>query len=167
MTTYFVTVGPNEYKVDIKNDQFLVNGQPMDLKIRQLNEQGLFLLQKGNKQLEMLLRAKDRNQVAVSVNRRHVMVQVERNEAGKGRPSNNSAPGLLSAPMPGKVIQVNVQVGQSVTKGDVVAVLESMKMQMEIRTPVSGTVEKVFVTEGKKIDKGTELVHVVVTQQPE
>lgn len=167
MTTYFVTVGPNEYKVDIKNDQFMVNGQPMDLKIRQLNEQGLFLLQKGNKQLEMLLRAKDRNQVAVSVNRRHVMVQVERNEAGKGRSSTNSAPGMLSAPMPGTVIQVNVVEGQIVSKGDVVAVLESMKMQMEIRTPVSGKVEKVFVSAGKKINKGTELVQVVEQEQPE
>jgi biotin carboxyl carrier protein len=166
MTTYFVTVGPNEYKVDIKNDQFMVNGQPMDLKIRQLNEQGLFLLQKGNKQLEMLLRAKDRNQVAVSVNRRHVMVQVERNEAGKGRQSTNSTPGMLSAPMPGTVIQINVQEGQAVSKGDVVAVLESMKMQMEIRTPVSGKVEKVFVIAGKKIDKGAELVHVVEQEQP-
>lgn len=161
MTTYFVTVGPNEYKVDIKNDQFMVNGQPMDLKIRQLNEQGLFLLQKGNKQLEMLLRAKDRNQVAVSVNRRHVMVQVERNESGKGRSSSSPTPGLLTAPMPGTVIQVDVQEGQIVTKGDVVAVLESMKMQMEIRTSISGKVEKVFVAAGKKIDKGTELVHVI------
>jgi biotin carboxyl carrier protein len=166
MTTYFVTVGPNEYKVDIKNDQFMVNGQPMDLKIRQLNEQGLFLLQKGNKQLEMLLRAKDRNQVAVSVNRRHVMVQVERNEAGKSRTTTNSTPGMLSAPMPGTVIQVNVEEGQAVSKGDVVAVLESMKMQMEIRTPITGKVEKVFVSAGKKIEKGAELVEVVEQEQP-
>lgn len=161
MTTYFVTVGPNEYKVDIKNDQFLVNGQPMDLKIQQLNEQGLYLLQKGNKQLEMLLRAKDRNQVAVSVNKRHVMVQVERNEAGKSRSSSNSTPGMLSAPMPGTVIQVQVEVGQSVTKGEVVALLESMKMQMEIRTPITGKVEKIFVSAGQKIEKGAELVQVI------
>ena len=160
MTTYFVTVGPNEYKVDIKNDQFLVNGQPMDLKIRQLNEQGLFLLQKGNKQLEMLLREKDRNQVSVNVNRRHVMVQVERNEAGKSRTSASAVPGMLAAPMPGTVIQVNVTEGQTVAKGDVVVVLESMKMQMEIRTPLSGVVEKVYVSAGKKIEKGAELIHV-------
>jgi biotin carboxyl carrier protein len=161
MTTYFVTVGDNEYKVDIKNDQFLVNGQPMDLKIRQLNEQGLYLLQKGNKQMEVLLRAKDRNQVSVNVNRRHVMVQVERNETGKSRSPSSSVPGMLFAPMPGTVINVQVEVDQIVTKGEVVAVLESMKMQMEIRTPVSGKVDKVFVQAGQKIEKGTELVQVV------
>jgi biotin carboxyl carrier protein len=161
MTTYFVTVGPNEYKVDIKNDEFMVNGQPMDLKMRQLNEQGLFLLQKGNKQLEMLLRAKDRNQVAVSVNQRHVTVQVERNDAAKGRSASQAVAGSCSAPMPGTVIQVNVTEGQLVEKGDVVAVLESMKMQMEIKTPVSGKVGKITAVAGKKVEKGTELVQVI------
>ena len=161
MTTYFVTVGPNEYKVDIKNDEFMVNGQPMDLKMRQLNEQGLFLLQKGNKQLEMLLRAKDRNQVAVSVNQRHVTVQVERNDAAKGRSASQAVAGSCSAPMPGTVIKVNVTEGQLVEKGDVVAVLESMKMQMEIKTSVSGKVGKITAVAGKKVEKGTELVQVI------
>ena len=160
MASYFVTVGPNEYKVDIKNDEFMVDGQPMDMKMRQLNEQGLFLLQKGNKQLEMLLRAKDRNQVAVSVNRRHVTVQVERSEGGKPRSAASSNVGSCSAPMPGTVIQINVTEGQKVEKGDVVAVLESMKMQMEIKTQISGTVVKISVETGKKIDKGTVLVQV-------
>jgi glutaconyl-CoA/methylmalonyl-CoA decarboxylase subunit gamma len=161
MTTYFVTVGPNEYKVDISNDQFLVNGQPMDSKLRQLNEQGLYLLQKGNKKLEMLLHAKDKNQVAVSVNKRHVVVQVEKNEALKGRAQNNASEGSLAAPMPGTVIRVVVQEGQTVEKGDVVAILESMKMQMEIKAPFAGKVSKVCVEAGKKIDKGAELVKLV------
>jgi len=161
MTTYFVTVGPNEYKVDIKNDEFMVNGQPMDLKLRQLNEQGLFLLQKGNKQLEMLLRPKERNQVAVSVNRRHVTVQVERNDAAKGRPVAQTTAGACTAPMPGMVIQVNVAEGQSVEKGDVVVILESMKMQMEIKATVTGKVAKISAIPGKKVEKGTELVQIV------
>jgi biotin carboxyl carrier protein len=160
VTTYFVTVGPNEYKVDISNDQFLVNGQPMDLKLRQLNEQGLFLLQKGNRKLEMLLHAKDRNQVAVSVNRRHVVVQVEKNESAKGRSSANASEGSLSAPMPGTVIQILVQEGQMVEKGDVVATLESMKMQMEIKAPFAGKVLKIGVRAGQKIEKGIELVKI-------
>ena len=165
MTTYFVTVGANEYKVDISNDQVLVNGQPMDTKLRQLNEQGLFLLQKGNRKLEMLLHARERNQVAVNVNRRQVVVQVEKDGPAKSRASSGPAEGSLAAPMPGTVIQILVQEGQEVEKGCVVATLESMKMQMEIKTPFAGKVVKVCVQPGQKIEKGAELVKIAKESQ--
>lgn len=160
MTTYFVTVGPNEYKVDISNDQFLVNGQPMDLKLHQLNEQGLFLLQKGNRKLEMLLHPQERNRVAVNFNQRHVIVQVEKNDMAKPRATAAASEGSLAAPMPGTVIQILVQEGQLVEKGDVVATLESMKMQMEMKAPFAGKIAKICVQPGKKIEKGAELVSI-------
>ena len=58
MTIYFVTVGTNEYKVEIQQDQFMVNGQPLDLKMQPLNKNGLYLLELGTRKLEMLLRRK-------------------------------------------------------------------------------------------------------------
>jgi biotin carboxyl carrier protein len=159
MTTYFVTVGANEYKVDIQNGQFFVNGEPLDVKVRRLNEQGLFLLQQGNRQLEVVMNPRDQNQVSVVVDRRHMTVQVTRGEGP--RTKKTVAGGALSAPMPGTVIEIRVKEGQAVEKGDVIAVMESMKMQMEIRSPVKGVIKKVLTRAGAKVEKGSALAQVL------
>jgi pyruvate carboxylase subunit B len=164
MTTYFVTVGANEYKVDIQNDQFLVNGEALDVKVRRLNEQGLYLLQQGNRQLEIVMKPRDQNQVSVVVDRRHMTVQVTRGEGQRVKKATTG--GALSAPMPGTVIEIRVKEGQTVEKGDVIAVMESMKMQMEIRSPVKGVIKKVLTRPGTKVDKGTALAQ-VMEQPPE
>jgi len=159
MTTYFVTVNSNEYKVDIRNDQVLVDGEPMDVKIRRLNEQGLFLLQQGNRRLEVVMQPRDQNQVSVVVDRRHMTIQVARGESQKQKKSVMA--GALSAPMPGVVIEVRAQEGQTVNKGDVIAVMESMKMQMEIRSPLGGEIQKILVKPGAKVVKGAILAQLI------
>ena len=159
MTTYFVTVNSNEYKVDIRNDQVLVDGEPMDVKIRRLNEQGLFLLQQGNRRLEVVMQPRDQNQVSVVVDRRHMTIQVARGESQKQKKSLMG--GALSAPMPGVVIEVRAQEGQAVNKGDVIAVMESMKMQMEIRSPIGGEIQKILVKPGAKVVKGAILAQLI------
>lgn len=158
MTTYFVTVGSNEYKVDIQSDQFLVNGEPMDVKVRRLNEQGLFLLQQGNHRLEVVMQPREQNQVSVVVDRRHMTIQVARGEGQRMKKVGTG--GALSAPMPGTVIEIRVKEGQAVEKGDVIAVMESMKMQMEIHSPMKGLIKKVLTKPGARVEKGTVLAQV-------
>jgi biotin carboxyl carrier protein len=158
MTTYFVTVGHNEYRVEIFNNSFLIDGQPFELKLSQLNANGLYLLQEGTRKLEMLLRKQDRNKVAVSVDNREVVVQVEKGNVSKAKTALGVPENDLLAPMPGLVVQVNVQEGQTVEKGDVVVILESMKMQMEVRAPLCGVVEKIGAIPGTKVDKSALLV---------
>lgn len=64
----------------------------------------------------------------------------------------------VSAPMPGTIVSVNVSSGQSVKKGDVLVVLEAMKMENEIKAPVDGTVSSVAVNKGESVDTGATLV---------
>jgi len=61
---------------------------------------------------------------------------------------------LLEAPMQGKIVAVKVNAGQEVQKGDVVAVLEAMKMENEIVAPKSGTVVSVGVAAGQTVEAG-------------
>ena len=61
----------------------------------------------------------------------------------------------LSAPMPGTILAVNVQNGASVKKGDVLVILEAMKMENEIMAPCDGTIASVNVTKGASVDAGT------------
>jgi biotin carboxyl carrier protein len=63
----------------------------------------------------------------------------------------------ITAPMPGNILKVNVANGQAVKKGDVLLVLEAMKLENEILAPADGTVSSVNVTAGQTVDSGAVL----------
>lgn len=64
----------------------------------------------------------------------------------------------IEAPMPGKILSCNVTEGANVSEGDVILVLEAMKMENSIESPVSGVVQKVNVKAGDSVDDGTLLM---------
>lgn len=61
----------------------------------------------------------------------------------------------VNAPMPGTILAVNVAVGDTVKKGQVLVILEAMKMENEIMSPVDGKVTFVGVTKGATVNSGT------------
>ncbi|MBQ4562844.1 MAG: biotin/lipoyl-binding protein [Lachnospiraceae bacterium] len=63
----------------------------------------------------------------------------------------------ISAPMPGTILSVNVSNGSVVKKGDVLMVLEAMKMENEIMAPCDGTVSAVSVSKGASVESGALL----------
>ena len=63
----------------------------------------------------------------------------------------------VSAPMPGTILKVNVSNGQAVKKGDVLMILEAMKMENEIMAPCDATVSSVNVANGASVETGTVL----------
>lgn len=63
----------------------------------------------------------------------------------------------VKSPMPGTILSVNVSAGSSVKKGDVLMILEAMKMENEIMAPCDGTVSAVSVSKGASVESGTPL----------
>ena len=63
----------------------------------------------------------------------------------------------IKAPMPGTILKVAVSNGQAVKKGDLVCVLEAMKMENEIFAPCDGTVTSVTVSQGATVSSGDVL----------
>ena len=64
----------------------------------------------------------------------------------------------VNAPMPGTILKVNTAQGAAVKKGDILVVLEAMKMENEILAPRDGTVAQVAVAKGNTVDTGALLV---------
>ena len=64
----------------------------------------------------------------------------------------------VNSPMPGTILDVKVAVGQAVKEGELVCILEAMKMENEIYAPCSGSVAQVLVSKGASVDTGTPLV---------
>lgn len=65
---------------------------------------------------------------------------------------------LVACPMPGTIVSVNVQPGQSVKKSDVLVILEAMKMENEIMAPHDAVVAAVHVNKGDSVNSGSPLV---------
>ena len=63
----------------------------------------------------------------------------------------------VNAPMPGKILAVKANAGQAVKKGDVLLVLEAMKMENEVVAPEAGTVASINVAVGDSVEAGTVL----------
>ena len=82
--------------------------------------------------------------------------------AAAAAPAQPAAPvgvgSLVKAPLPGTVTEIKVQVGQQVNVGDVVLVLEAMKMQNNIEAEYAGTVTSITVKQGETVMEGSVLL---------
>ena len=65
---------------------------------------------------------------------------------------------VVKSPMPGNILKINVSAGQKVNEGDVLIILEAMKMENEITATKAGTVAQIAVTKGQVVETGTPLV---------
>ncbi|MDY6966241.1 MAG: biotin/lipoyl-containing protein [Halobacteriota archaeon] len=68
--------------------------------------------------------------------------------------------GTITSPMQGTVLKINVKEGDKVKEGDVLVILEAMKMENEIISEVLGVVEEVYVSESEAVNAGTVLLKV-------
>ncbi len=76
-------------------------------------------------------------------------------------PAQGGSASAITAPMPGSINAVKVSSGQAVKKGDVLVILEAMKMENEITAPKDGKIGQVYVQKGATVDTGAPLVEVL------
>lgn len=169
---YYVTVKGNEHVVDLteRRDGFDVvfDGEHVDADLVELQGRSLHsLLIDGHSREMVLEREGDRTFVSLDGERIEARVQdeVARALSAISGPST-SGPTEVTAPMPGIVVEVPVEVGDEVQAGQAVIVVEAMKMQNELTAETDGVVDKIAVKAGDTVDNG-DLLAVILPREEE
>ena len=160
---YIAKVNEQEFIIEIGQDnQIVVNGETYDIDFRQMPNSGVTSLLLNQHSLEAVV---DEGDGCWNVLIRGELYPVEVADARSHRLANargSFAPPdgefSVTSPMPGTIIAVSVGVGDVVSKGDKVIILESMKMENELRAPRGGVVTQVKVEAGSGVEKGQILV---------
>jgi len=160
MTRYAVSVGDQEYRVEVGETGLLVNDEPVAFELRSLNGNGLHLFRREQQTLEMYFKTANHSDFEVLVGGRCLAARVDPAHR-RSRSSRDAATVVkVSSPMPGLVVDVMVSAGDMVEEGEALLIQESMKMQMQLRAPCAGRVAELRVATGDQVGKGDVLVRV-------
>jgi biotin carboxyl carrier protein len=160
MTIYYVTVGKREYQVEINGKQYKINGELVQAALIAMKERGKYLMDGVARKTEIYIESMGNNLYTLNANRRNAIAKVERSNIRRGSKVKKASDGSLTAPISGIVVSVQVAQGDVVETGQVLAVLESMKMQIEMRSACSGIVDTVNVQPKTQIAKGELLIKI-------
>jgi len=161
---YYVTIGARTFEVDMHDGRLTVDGEPVEATLaalpgtplRQLlvdNRAHVFSARPGESRGSWSIRLGGRQADAQVVDERSRAIQ-----AMTGRTAVQQGPKPIRAPMPGLVLRVEVEPGQTVKAGQGVVIIEAMKMENELRAEAAGTVARVLVREGSAVEKGAVLI---------
>jgi len=140
---YFVSDGEREFTADI---------QPV--------ADGVLSIKVGRKSFLAYI-ARDKGKRYVSIDGQNYIVKEPAADAGGfegGEAGAQEDMLLIKAPMPGKVIKINVGENEEIRKNQTLAIVEAMKMENEIKSSIDGVVKKVFVKTGDLVDSEKPLI---------
>ena len=157
---YITIINNQQFEVEIQRDgSVLVNGKRHEVDWLELPE-SLYSMIKDNKSIEFAI-DENQNTTNVLLEGRLYEVQVLDQRAVmmlNRRGGLKLDSGEVYAPMPGLIVDVRVNVGDEVAEGDTIVILESMKMQNELKAPRAGTVQTIQCNKGDTVDKNALLI---------
>jgi biotin carboxyl carrier protein len=160
---YVTTIGGQTFRVEVLDDRhILLDGKPFEVDFTAIDNQPVFSLLINGRSLEAHAVPMEGGW-QVLLHGKMFEAQVEDEQAIRVRALAHSvgdAGGecLLRAPMPGLVVSIPVTAGQNVAKGAALVILESMKMQNELRSPKDGTVQEIRIQPGQIVEQNKVLV---------
>ena len=163
---YITTISEREYSIEIVNRNLvIVDGISYDVDFASISGQPVYSLLVDNKSYEGYMYPDDDDwEVLLQGTLYSVNVEDERERRLRQALGEGPAPQgefYLKAPMPGLVVTVPVSDGQDVAKGDVLIILESMKMQNELKSPRDGKITRLRVKVGDSVERKQTLLSVV------
>jgi biotin carboxyl carrier protein len=163
---YVTTIGEREYLIEILSDgQVAVDGVVYNVDFESLSGQPVHSLLVDNHSYEGSVYPLEEG-LQVLLRGTLYMVQVEderekRLRASLGTGVVDYGEYHLKAPMPGLIVAIPVNEGQEVDKGDVLVILESMKMQNELKSPRAGKIARLRIKPGDSVEQRATLLSVI------
>jgi len=161
---YTISTNNNSYKVEKENDGWKLNGEKIAIDQIQISESNYHII-KDNKtyDVDVIKFNKEDKTALVKVNgtKYELKVADKFDELLKNLGMDNLAAkkvNNIKAPMPGLVLNILVEDGTVVKKGDALIVLEAMKMENILKSPTDGTVKKISVKKGVAVEKNQILI---------
>lgn len=153
MREFSLTLDNTTYKIVVDGNSILVNGQPFIVGF----QEGRVIVDGTPYDVTL-----EDDQAVVSGIAHALSVQgLEEKRAGpKAATAMAASEGAVTAIMPGKIIRILAAEGDEVTEGDVICILEAMKMENELKAPQAGTVKALCVQAGQDVEMGTVLAEI-------
>lgn len=163
---YEVIVDGETYIVHTNREgQLHLNDTPVEVDFAPMGISGLYSLLFNNESVEALVEERDGIwYVMFRGDLYEVQVVDERTKLLSARAdldASDSGEITIKAPMPGLVVSIVVELGQEVEEGDTIVILESMKMENELKTPRAGRVERINVSDGDSVEQHQVMVVIV------
>ena len=163
---YIATISERQYLIEIVDEHnILVDGVPYKVDFESISDQPVYsLLLDGQSFESYVYPDEDYWQVLLRGVLYPAFIEDEREKRlrSSGRSSIAEREEYhLKAPMPGLVVSLPVVEGQTIAKGDVLVILESMKMQNELKSPRAGTVARMRVKAGDSVELKQTLLSVI------
>jgi biotin carboxyl carrier protein len=158
--TEYIALTSQNMKYKIKNpfsEEIKINGRKVDIKLLDDELGFTYILYKRKKYLVEIVE-KNQNKYTVLVNGVSYSLSIETPISYKRKKylektKSKSKTEFVSAPMPGKILDVLIEEGAYVKSGEAILILEAMKMQNEITSPVAGKVIKIMVRKDEIVNK--------------
>jgi glutaconyl-CoA decarboxylase len=161
-----ITIGGREFEVTPAGDRVTVDGKEYTVSVKW--DGSVPIVAVDGLPLRIELPDERGPEMTVVVDHRPVPLRVSgavtaaaRRRARPAAPASRpvaAAAGAVTASMTGEIVEVHVKPGDRVAAGDILAILEAMKMRNEVTAPVAGTVDTVAVTPGTRVSQGDVLV---------
>lgn len=152
------------YQIERKNKELLVNGETVEVDVAPINDRMFHVLLNGKSfRCEVEKSDETGKSLIVKVNGRELPLEI-RSELDVQLERMGLSDALaftasdLKAPMPGMILDLYVQEGDEVDKGDQLLLLEAMKMENVIKAEGAGTVKNIQVAQGDKVEKNALLI---------
>lgn len=147
--------------VSIHDGKYIVNGAPLNCSIHKIGD-NMYRLILNNKVFHGVILSKD-NQVSIQIGHKIFDIETENEHEFLQRkigitPKIAKKTASLKAPMPGMIVEVLVQTGETVKIGQPLLVLKAMKMENIIKSPENGKITALFIEKGMTVEKDAQMI---------
>lgn len=160
---YITTIGTDQFTLDINQEgQIAVDGQIINADMQQMPDTTMYSIIIDGKSHDVRLTEGDGVYVVLLGGEIfEIVVEDERTRRLAGLKKGavaSSGEVIIKAPMPGVVVEIPVKEGDEVEQGQIILILESMKMQNEFKAPRAGTIHAIRVAVGDKVDQNAVMI---------